>query len=183
MTDPIQTRANHGVSNRQYDHTSRQSISSALMKYGEVAIVLDVSLNHLRNMIDAGFLKPVRVGLRGKRIRRRDVDAIVRDGVALKRMPHYPRPRAARRLIVHSAARFARPTMWAMALHRNNGLARIHCARSNAPAVPHPRLSQACVFKPVPMRGHGDRPSTLVSAIASPFVYSQVWRNAPREES
>jgi hypothetical protein len=61
-------------------------------------------------------------------------------------------------------------------------VARMHSrARGNVPTVPHPPLSHGFIVKPVPMCGNRDVPSTRFSAIASPFVYPPMWRNAPGE--
>lgn len=81
MDDQVQTRVSRGDKLSQSSDLTRKVSPSALMKYAEASALLDVSPNHLRNMIDAGFLVPVSVGIRGKRLRRKDVDTIVRDGI------------------------------------------------------------------------------------------------------
>lgn len=53
-----------------------------LMKISEVAAELNVSSNHVRNLIDEGLLRKVAVGVRSVRIPRKDVEEIVRNGIS-----------------------------------------------------------------------------------------------------
>lgn len=59
--------------------------SSDLLSYSRAALRLAVSLNHLRNLIDSGYLRSVKVGVRGRRVRSEDVDKIAREGIDVGR--------------------------------------------------------------------------------------------------
>lgn len=52
-----------------------------LLRYTDAAAQMSVSLNHLRGLIDAGYLTSVKVGTRGRRLRAADIATIAEHGI------------------------------------------------------------------------------------------------------
>lgn len=59
----------------------RKVLPSSLLTYAEAANTLAVSINHVRNLIRDGHMRSIKVGARGRRVSRAEVQQIVEHGI------------------------------------------------------------------------------------------------------
>lgn len=76
--NPLGTRANAPTNSSA---SLQAKPAGRLLRYADGAKQMSVSLNHIRNLVDAGFLTSIKVGTRGRRLRAAELDTIAEHGI------------------------------------------------------------------------------------------------------